>query len=432
MKILNLNILHFWLGVGKEMKTYHVLSQIKYSVIRLIAEKVMLMNKQLPPDKKIINLTMGQNYIGNPTVVIKRIEMLYRRRVEPLVYAPSLGTYDAREKVSKWFYRLWYGVEFSPNEVMISDGSMGAIRNAMGAIVRKGDIIVIDPLTFIYALDTLKIMGREYEVVVLDGDEDALFIPRPDQVIELLQELAIKNPHKNIIYYTQFGFNPVGAFRSRKDLETIVKFVDDSKNVFLIHDIVYHLIRFDSIELPLASLLSDEGRNIVDCDSLSKPFSLMGLRVGALITRDKEIFDASMKVQQYLIVSPNVLACRIWEIASDPEIFPEIKEEIELLNLKLKENFEMVRKFCNRTGIKLISPGQGTLYAFIESPNGDSPKFVDELIEKAKVALVPGTAFEVVPKVGKKYIRITISFPGQTIKKALERIEAYMSSSGYL
>ena len=78
MKILNLNILHFWLGVGKEMKTYHVLSQIKYSVIRLIAEKVMLMNKQLPPDKKIINLTMGQNYIGNPTVVIKRIEMLYR------------------------------------------------------------------------------------------------------------------------------------------------------------------------------------------------------------------------------------------------------------------------------------------------------------------------------------------------------------------
>jgi len=409
------------------MKTYAVLSEIKYSIIRAIAEKVIDLNRKLPPEERIINLTMGQNYIGDPTLVIKHIGKLYSQKIEPLLYAPSLGTFEAREAVAKRFYKLWYNVELEHDEVMITDGAMGAIRNAMGAVVRDGDIVVIDPLTFIYVLDTLKILGRKYEIFVLETSDKKYYMPKPDEVIEKLQELSRKYTDKNIVYYTQLGFNPIGVFRSGKDLRKIVEFIDDSKNVFLINDIVYHLIRFDGLEMPLASYMSDEGRNIVDCDSLSKPFSLMGLRVGAMITRDKEIFQAAAKVQQYTIVSPNVLACEVWRIAGDPERFPELRGGIEKLNTQLRKNYEAISSFCRRANIEMISPGQGTLYAFIRVPSENSEEFVDELIEKARVAIVPGTAFEVKPSIGYRYARITISFPEELISRAIQRMESFLS-----
>ncbi len=408
------------------MRVYSVLPQIRYSKIREIAEKVAMKNRLLPPEERVINLTMGQNFIGDPTPVIKKIGLLFGEKVPPFLYAPSLGTFSARESVANNFYYLWYGAKLETDWVMITDGAMGAIRNAMGAVVEDGDIIVVDPITFIYSLTTLRIYGRKFKLEVLDANEDMYFIPSPDYVIEFLDMLSQKNSDKKIIYYTQFGFNPSGAFRSKSDLKKIAELVDDSKNIILINDIVYHLIRFDGLELPLASLLSDEGRNIFDCDALSKPFSLMGLRVGVLITRDKELFDAAAKIQQYSIVSPNTFACEIWNVVSDPENFRELKETVERLNKKLKENFEMTRKNLGKLGIDIVSPGQGTLYAFIKVPNGDSGKFVDDLIEHARVALVPGTAFEVIPKYGRYYARMTISVTKKQLQEALERIEKFL------
>ncbi len=410
------------------MKIYGVLHEIKYSIIRAIAERVVELNRKLPPEKRIINLTMGQNYIGNTSFVLERIGMLKSKNMGPFLYAPSLGTFEARESIAKWFYKLWYGVELDLSSVMITDGAMGAIRNAMGAVVRDGDIVVVDPLTFIYVLDTLRVLGRKYRIEVIDGGVDKKnYIPTPSMVIEFLQDLSNKYPDKNIVYYTQFGFNPVGAFRSSSDLKKIVEFIDESRNVFLINDIVYHLIRFGDLENPLASYMSQEGKNIVDCDSLSKPFSLMGLRVGAMITRDREIFEAAAKVQQYTIVSPNILACEVWKVVCDPEIFPMVKVEISKLNTKLKENYELLARSLQSIGFKVISPGEGTLYIFADIGGEDSEKFVYELIEKAGVAVVPGTAFEVKPRIGNRYIRVTISFPREVLEEAVERLEDYFS-----
>lgn len=407
---------------------YEPLENIKYSIIRAIAEKVALENKHLPPDKQIINLTMGQNFIGDPTPVIKKINILQGKRIPPFLYAPSLGTFEAREAIAFNFYKLWYNVTLSPEDIMITDGGMGAIRNALGAIINDGDIVIIDPLTFIYSLDTLTVLGRKYRLYVLDASPSNNYIPTPESAINYLQELASRYKDKNIVYYTQFGFNPIGAFRKTSDLRQIVEFIDDTKNVYLINDIVYHLIRFDSFELPLATYLSDSGDRIVDCETLSKPFSLMGLRVGAMITRDKKLFNAAAKVQQYTIVSPNIIACEIWKVVSNPDNFDELRRQILSLNKAILENFEIMERYLTKMGLRILSPKQGTLYILIETPI-NSEKFVNKLIEKARVAIVPGTAFEVKPKYGLNLARITISFPKEKIKLAAERMYKYVISN---
>ena len=128
---------NFFKRLGRLMKIYGVLHEIKYSIIRAIAERVVELNRKLPPEKRIINLTMGQNYIGNTSFVLERIGMLKSKNMGPFLYAPSLGTFEARESIAKWFYKLWYGVELDLSSVMITDGAMGAIRNAMGARCRR-------------------------------------------------------------------------------------------------------------------------------------------------------------------------------------------------------------------------------------------------------------------------------------------------------
>ncbi|MCR8473489.1 MAG: pyridoxal phosphate-dependent aminotransferase [Candidatus Korarchaeota archaeon] len=409
------------------MRVYSVLPQIRYSIIRSISEKVAAINKSLPSEQQVIDLTMGQNMIGDPTCIFRKIAFLRDTKVPPFTYAPSLGTISARESASN-FYDLWFKVKLETDWIMITDGGMGALRNALCSVVNDGDIVVIDPFTFTYPLDTLRVFGRKFRVEVLNSSEDLHFVPSADTVIESLGSLSQRNSDKMIIYYTQLGFNPQGAFRPRNELKKIVEFVDDSKNVVLVNDIVYHLIRFDKFEMPLTSIMSSEGRNIFDCDALSKPFSLMGCRVGAMITRDKELFEAAAKIQQYSIVSPNVIACEIWNVVGNPENFVEIERAVKELNQKLRENFEITRKTLEKLGLHSISPGQGTLYVFIRTLE-DSEKFVYNLIERAKVALVPGTAFELTPKNGHKYARITISVPRDLLQKALERIECYITQA---
>ena len=145
-----------------------------------------------------------------------------------------------------------------------------------------------------------------------------------------------------------------------------------------------------------------------------------------MITRDQEIFNAAAKVQQYMVVSPNLLACEIWRIVSDPDAFPELKRRVIELNNSLKENLGIIDDLCKKTSLELVSPHQGTLYALVRIPHNNAEEFVDDLIEKANVAIVPGTAFEVIPKYGKSFARITISFPKYLIEEAAERIEKYM------
>lgn len=307
-------------------------TDIPYSIIREIAEKVAEINaKAQKEEERVIDLSMGQNFIANSRIILEKIRFLKERRFdEPILYEASLGAKDIRELIVKNYYRFFYRFSedlLSADNIMITDGAYGAVRNAMAAILRPGDIVVFDRVTFRYFVYMLIVMGRLLPHVrpfIIPANEDTGFVPPADEVIECLQELKTAHPDKNIVYYTQFGFNPMGCFRSERDLREIVRFVENEPNIFLINDIVYHLIRWERRGIPLASILADEGLGIVDADTLSKPYGVMGLRVGALITRDKELFRRAALAQQYIVVSPNRFATEVWRVVANPENLPEI------------------------------------------------------------------------------------------------------------
>lgn len=406
-------------------------SDVKYSKIREIAEKVDKKNKDLPEGEKVINLSIGQNFIGNPQPVFEKIDWFTQSEFkEPIFYAPSLGPEEVREKIGTQFYPFFYDIPqdyYSANEVMITDGAFGAGRNALGAIMTKGDILVVDRFTFRYFINTLQIFGRgdgiKPRVETLPSKKENGFVASPEKIKGFLTSLKEEYPDRKIVYYTQFGFNPTGHFRSEKELKEIANFIGSESKFFLVNDIAYHLLRWEKRdEIPLATFLAEEKEGIVDIDTLSKPFGLMGARVGCLITKDQTSFRSSARVQQYSIVSPNKFAIDIWNVIGSH--ITELAKEIKTLNMQLKKRKQTLEAKLKKRGLESI-PAKGSLYSFVRTPKKAS-KIWKTLIDEARVAGVPGTAFtgEEDAK-GENYLRFTIALPEETIKEASKRLANY-------
>lgn len=413
-------------------RNYSYFADIPYSIIREISEKVLEINKRALENKKVIDLSLGQNFLGDPSIILREITWLNESsKMEPILYEPSLGPSDVRESIGRVFYPFFYNIPndlIDSNNVMITDGAFGAVRNALGAIFRPGDILVIDRVTFRYFIHSLIAIGRIMPNTVpyiVPSDEENGFVATPEQVIDVLERLKNHYSDKNIVYYTQFGFNPTGCYRSSKDLKEIVEYVEEEKNLFLINDIAYHLVRWGSKDVPLATALANEGKGIVDADSLSKPFGLMGARIGALITRDSELFKYAARIQQYTIVSPNKLAVEVWRVISNREILPAVKSYLEKQVSVIKENYMKFTKGLDSIGLGPCKVAQGTIYAFIRVDD-DATILWRELLEQARVAVVPAIAFtDPRDEVGKRYIRATISVNKEMLEESVERIKAF-------
>jgi len=424
---------HYIFGETMSSRNFSFFADIPFSIIREISETVAQINRQITNEQnKVIDLSLGQNFLGDPSIIFEKVKFLNKKDgVKPILYEPSLGPIDTRRSIAENFYPYFYsdvkGVLDEEN-IMITDGAFGAVRNALGAIFRPGDIFVIDRITFRYFVHALVVLGRMYPNIhpyIIQSEANTGFVPSPDKTIEFLEELRLRYPTKNIVYYTQFGFNPTGCFRTSKDLKEIVSYIENEKNLFLINDIAYHLVRWSGKDTPLASALADEGNGIVDAESLSKPFGLMGARVGALITRDKELFKYAARIQQYTIVSPTKLAVDVWRIISDPDNLPEIEKHIKNTIEKIRENFHYFVKEAEKFELKTCNNVIGTIYAFLEVPY-EASRFWKVLLEKAKVAVVPGTAFtDPRDKIGEKYVRITISVKKEMLEKSIQRIENF-------
>jgi len=417
-------------------RNYSYFANIPYSIIREISEKVIEINKNLSEDNKVIDLSLGQNFLGDPSIILREIKWLNdSNEAKPILYEPSLGPMEVRENIARVFYPYFYRFDSSlidARNVMITDGAFGAVRNALGAIFRPGDILVVDRVTFRYFIHALIAIGRVMPNTipyVVPSNEETGFIAKSDQVIEFLERLKNQYPNKNIVYYTQFGFNPTGCYRSSKDLKEITNYIEEEKNLFLINDIAYHLVRWSSKDVPLATVLANEGKGIVDAESLSKPFGLMGVRVGALITRDEELFKRAARIQQYTIVSPNKLAVDVWRVISNNDILPDITSYLNKLIGRIKDNYEFFTRELRELGFSVCKEGQGTIYAFIRV-NKDASVLWKEILEAAKVAVVPAIAFtDPHDVVGKKYIRVTISVKKELLDESVRRIKLFLQRS---
>jgi aspartate aminotransferase len=214
--------------------------------------------------------------------------------------------------------------------------------------------------------------------------------------------------------------NPTGYLYSKEEMEALKK-ICLQHDLYLFSDEAYREFCYDGEYISAMHLLGME-QHVVLMDTISKRYSACGARIGALVTKNKEVYDAAMKFAQARL-SPPGLAQIMGEAAVDlpDSYFDEPKAEY------LKRRNLLVSRLNAMEGVYCPNPG-GAFYAIAKLPIDDSDKFCQWLLEdfsynNQTVMLAPATGFYGTPGLGKNEVRLAYVLNTIAINAAMDCLE---------
>ena len=321
-------------------------------------------------------------------------------------YTSNKGLYELRLEISRSLKNR-HKIDYDPeDEILITAGVSEALDLALRALLNPEDkVLVPDPSYVSY-----------YPVTFLAGGTP-VFINTESSHFRLTPELVERYASKGVkAIILNYPANPTGVSYSRKELLALSK-IFIKNNLIVISDEIYDELTYDFSHTPISALKGMKGRTIY-LNGFSKAFAMTGWRIG-FACGPKDIIGAMTKIHQYTMLCAPIMA----QIGA-----------IEALKgggryvMKMKREYRRRREFIvdrlNEMGLVCPKP-EGAFYVFpsIKNTSMDRLKFAKKLLEKEKVAVVPGTAFGLV---GKGHIRISYASNMSDLREACVRIERFL------
>ncbi|MCQ2324479.1 MAG: pyridoxal phosphate-dependent aminotransferase [Paludibacteraceae bacterium] len=352
----------------------------------------------------VYHLNIGQPDIATPTCALDAVRNFDQ---SILSYSPSQGTKSLRTKMVSYYAE--YGIDLSPDEIIITSGGSEAIMFAYMACLNPGDeIIVTDPSYANYMAFAIS-CGAVVKSVKTNIENGFKLPPVEEfekQITDKTRAILICNPN-----------NPTGYLYTKTEMLQIRDLVK-KHNLYLFSDEVYR--EFIYTKRPYISACHLEGieDNVILVDSVSKRYSECGIRIGALITKNKEVRQAVMKFCQARL-SPPLIGQAIAEASlSTPQ---EYMEEVydEYLS---RRNF-LIDQLNQIPGVFAPSP-MGAFYTMVKLPVDDAEKFcmwclTDFSYEGQTVMMAPGTGFYTNPDDGRNQVRMAYVLCKEDMQKAM-------------
>jgi aspartate aminotransferase len=357
---------------------------------------------------KVYHLNIGQPDIETPKAVLDAVR---HSDFKVLEYSHSAGNESYRRKLVSYYKRFDIDLDYS--EIMITTGGSEAILFGMMACLDAGDEVII-PEPF-YANYNGFATAADVVIKPITSTIDTKFALPPIEEFEKLitsktKAIVICNPN-----------NPTGYLYSQQEMESLAALVK-KHNLFLFSDEAYREFCYDGATPFSALQLKGIDDNVVVMDTISKRYSACGGRIGAFVTRNKELFNATMKFAQARL-SPPSFAQIAGEAAIDLPLnyFDEIKNEYtERRNLLVKRLNEMDGVYCPNPG--------GAFYAIAKLPIDDADKFCQWLLESFSfenqtVMLAPATGFYATAGLGKNEVRLAYVLNKEDLGKAMDCLQ---------
>ena len=362
----------------------------------------------------VYHLNIGQPDIPTPECALEAARHIDRSVLE---YSPSQGYRSLRTKLVSYYAA--YGIDLSPDEIIITSGGSEAVQFAYMACLNPGDeIIVTDPSYANYMAFAIS-CGAVIKSVKTSIDDGFRLPPMEkfeEQITPKTKAILICNPN-----------NPTGYLYTRQEMRKIRDLVK-KYDLYLFSDEVYR--EFIYTKAPYISAFHLEGieENVVLLDSVSKRYSECGIRIGALITKNKAVRDAVMKFCQARL-SPPLVGQIIAEasLGAPQEYMDEAYEEY-----LSRRNF-LVDGLNRIPGVFSPTP-MGTFYTMARLPVDDAEKFckwclTDFSYEGQTVMMAPGSGFYSDPADGRDEVRLAYVLKKEDLAKALvvlqKALEAY-------
>jgi aspartate aminotransferase len=363
--------------------------------------------------KKVYFLNIGQPDIKTPAVFMEAIRSDGREIVE---YGPSAGSPELVLALGDYYRR--YGMEFAPDEILITCGGSEALRFVIDCICDDGDeVIVPEPFYTNYGA-FVRASGGVIVPLTTCPEEGYRYADR-----EALERLV--TPRTKALLLTNPG-NPTGVVLTRDEMALIGAFAQEN-DLFIISDEVYREFVYDGKEMSSFGQIADIADRTVIIDSVSKRFSACGARVGAALSKNKDLMEHLLKLAQSRLCAPTL--DQVGAAALDklpPDYFDAVRAEFE-------RRREAVCEELSKIDGAVFSKPPGAFYITVKLPVDDAEEFLLWLLQNyddggETVMFTPAEDFYATEGLGRSEIRIAYVLNEKDLRRATELIRLALAA----
>ncbi len=354
----------------------------------------------------VISLGVGEPDFQTPWHIRKAgITALERGRTK---YSANRGTIDLRKEISNYL-QIKYNIRYKPEtEILVTVGGSEAIDSAIRAIIAPGDEVIIPQPSYVCYEPITVLAGGVPVIIETKAENDFKVTP---------EELRAAVTDKTKALILPYPCNPTGAVMEKDDIEKIAKVLDGT-NIIVLSDEIYSELTYCDLKHTSPASVEGMKERTITINGFSKAFSMTGWRLG-YACGPQEILNQITKIHQYAIMcAPTTSQYAAVEALRHGD------EAVENMIREYDRRRRLIVNGFNKLGLTCREP-KGAFYAFpsIKSTGLSSEEFCEKLLERKKVAVVPGTAFG---KGGEGYVRASYCYSPEHIIKALERIGEFL------
>ena len=306
-------------------------------------------------------------------------------------------------------------VKYNPSQIVVSNGAKHALTNATFAVLNQGDEVLIPNPCWVSYPEIIKLAGGV--PVFVDTKKENSFKPTIEDVEKYITEktkmVIITNPN-----------NPTGAVFTKDELITLCEYFTQ-KGIVILADEIYETINFDFEFASIASLSKQVYDNTILVNGFSKSASMTGWRMGYSASSE-ELAKAIGSIQSHMTAHPSTISQQAAIVA-----LRDCKEDVKNMKETYKERRDYIVDFFEKWGKLGIIYPQGAFYVFIDISSlkskltGESLslQFCNEILEKEKLALVPGIGFY-----EDNFVRLSYASSMSTIQDGLNKIKHYVEN----
>lgn len=358
--------------------------------------------------KKIYHLNIGQPDIETPEGMLNAIKNI---DFKVWAYTHSEGIPSYREKLATYYQKVGFNIDAS--NILVTTGGSEAITIAVNTCLNPGDEVII-PEPFYANYNGFTCMADVVVKPIVSSIDNGFALPAIEEFEKVIgpktKAIMICNPN-----------NPTGYLYSRAELEAL-KVLALKHDLFIFSDEAYREFCYDGREFISPMHLEGLDQHVIVLDTVSKRYSACGARLGALITKNKEVYAAALKFAQARLSPPGVAQIAGEAAIDTPDSY------FEAVNKEYTERRDLVVNALNKMeGVYCPNPG-GAFYAVVRLPIDDSDKFCQWMLEKFSyegqtVMMAPATGFYSTPGAGKNEVRIAYVLKKEDLAAAMKCLE---------
>lgn len=354
---------------------------------------------------KVYHLNIGQPDIETPQVFW---DTLKNSNIKVLEYCPSNGFESYRKKFAGYYNNI--GIKVDASNFMITEGASEALSFGMMSCLDDDDEIIIpEPMYANYISFAMAgdIKVKPISTSISNGFALPAISDFEKAITPKTKAILICNPN-----------NPTGYLYSKDELLTLRE-ICLKHDLFLFVDEVYREFLYGGKTFHSALNLEGMDEHVVVFDSISKRFSACGARIGALVTRNRDVLNTALKFGQARLSPPS-----LGQIAGE-NLFDLGKEYYDSIVTEYQKRRDTLIDLLNKIpGVVCPNPG-GAFYAVAELPVNDTDEFCQWMLESfshkgATVMMAPASGFYSTSSLGKKQVRIAYVLNVDDLKAAVE------------